>query len=190
MGRRTATRRKPRPSSSFSRARAASSCPPADKLFTEYVSAQRDVLALSYSVDYWDYLGWKDTLANRDFSERQRDYAAVRGDRQVYTPQVVINGGVAGVGSDKAQIEQAILKSRKIAGETLSLPLGLSVEGTNLVVNAPDGKKADGRSMALSDHKLGFGCDHPRREQRPHSHLPQCRSPMDQARRMERHGEN
>ena len=53
-----------------------SSCPPADKLFTEYTNRD-DVLALSFSVDYWDYLGWKDTLASHDFSERQRDYAAV-----------------------------------------------------------------------------------------------------------------
>ena len=62
-----------------------SSCPPADKLLGEYAD-RTDVLALSFNVDYWDYLGWKDTLASADNTERQRDYAAARGDGQVYTP--------------------------------------------------------------------------------------------------------
>ena len=51
-----------------------SSCPPADKLLGE-LAERKDVLALSLPVDYWDYLGWKDTLASHDYSERQREYA-------------------------------------------------------------------------------------------------------------------
>jgi hypothetical protein len=84
-----------------------SSCPPADELFEEY-SKRPDVVALSYSVDYWDYQGWKDTLAEHEFTERQKSYAAARGDRQVYTPQIVVNGRVHTVGSDKDAIAKAI----------------------------------------------------------------------------------
>ena len=57
---------------------------------------------MSLPVDYWDYLGWKDTLALHGHTNRERAYADVRGDREVYTPQVVINGIAHALGSDKA----------------------------------------------------------------------------------------
>src|SRR5882757_10198266 len=84
-----------------------SSCPAADKLIAEY-SRDPSVIALSLAIDYWDYLGWKDTLAMSGHSNRQRAYAKGRGDRQVYTPQAVIDGAVHALGSDKAAIEKAI----------------------------------------------------------------------------------
>lgn len=84
-----------------------SSCPPADRLITE-ISARDDLVTLSYPVDYWDYLGWQDTLASPANSERQRDYAAARGDRDVYTPQVVVNGQRHMVGSDRKALEAAL----------------------------------------------------------------------------------
>src|ERR687884_289212 len=76
-----------------------SSCPPADAMLGE-LARRPDVIALSLPVDYWDYLGWKDTLAQPAFSARQRAYAGARGDRQVYTPQVIVNGATPCVGSD------------------------------------------------------------------------------------------
>jgi hypothetical protein len=87
-----------------------SSCPAADALFKSY-AARADVIALSMSVDYWDYLGWKDTLASPKFSKRQRAYAKARADGQVYTPQVVINGREHVVGSSKTDIEAALKAS-------------------------------------------------------------------------------
>jgi hypothetical protein len=84
-----------------------SSCPPADKLMAELAKDQ-SLLVLSLPVDYWDYLGWRDTLANPAFTARQRGYAAARGDRHVYTPQAVINGQVHAVGSQRADIDQAV----------------------------------------------------------------------------------
>ena len=63
------------------------------------------LLALSFNVDYWDSLGWKDTLADPAFSRRQRAYAQARGDGQVYTPQVVVDGLRHVVGSDEAGID-------------------------------------------------------------------------------------
>src|SRR6476646_6666291 len=68
-----------------------SSCPPADRLMTEW-ARDPDIVALSLPVDYWDYLGWRDTLARHDFTLRQQGYSHLRGDRDVFTPQVVVNG--------------------------------------------------------------------------------------------------
>ena len=107
-----------------------SSCPPADKLLTE-LAERKDVLALSLPVDYWDYLGWKDTLASHDFSERQREYAQSRGDADVYTPQAVINGSADVVGSDRAAIETAL----KHAAETgFPVPIDLSAGEDSVTV--------------------------------------------------------
>jgi len=84
-----------------------SSCPPADQILADF-AGRPDVVALTFPVDYWDYLGWKDTLAQPVFTQRQRGYSYARGDRQVYTPQAVINGSRPRIGSDRAQIEQGI----------------------------------------------------------------------------------
>jgi hypothetical protein len=119
-----------------------SSCPPADKLLGELAS-DPSLVTISLPIDYWDYLGWKDTLANPRHSARQRAYARLRGDRQVYTPQVVVNGMVHALGSDKAAIEHAILQSRRSAA-TLSLPVSAAVVGGDLVVNVAAGKDDSG----------------------------------------------
>lgn len=84
-----------------------SSCPPADELLEKY-SKRPDVVALSYSVDYWDYQGWKDTLADHEFTERQKAYASAQGDRQIYTPQIVVNGRLHAVGSDEKAVQAAV----------------------------------------------------------------------------------
>ena len=84
-----------------------SSCPAADRLLGQ-MAQNPGIVALSLPVDYWDYLGWKDTLANPRHTARQRGYARGRGDRDVYTPQAVINGTLQTLGSDKPAIEAAI----------------------------------------------------------------------------------
>src|SRR5580693_7151049 len=98
-----------------------SSCPPADKLLGQ-LAMDPSLIAVSLPIDYWDYLGWKDTLADPRNSARQRAYSHARGDREVYTPQVVVNGSLHALGSDPDAIEQAILQSRK-GGMALSLPV-------------------------------------------------------------------
>ncbi len=85
-----------------------SSCPPADRLAEQLVEEEDDILTLVMPVDYWDYLGWKDTLASPVHSQRQRAYALNRGDRSVYTPQMVVNGGEHVVGSREAHVRAAI----------------------------------------------------------------------------------
>lgn len=115
-----------------------SSCPAADKLAGK-LATDPSLVVLSLSIDYWDYLGWKDTLALPRHSTRQRAYARNRGDRQVYTPQVVINGSVHALGSDQAAIEHAIAQSRRNPA-TLSVPVTLSVSGDQLAVSVPADK--------------------------------------------------
>ena len=115
-----------------------SSCPPADKLAGE-LAQDPSVLIMSLAVDYWDYLGWKDTLALHGHSERQRAYANTRGDREVYTPQAVINGVVHVLGSDKTAIEKAIAQTRRSAAP-LTLPVTISVADGKVTVNVPAAK--------------------------------------------------
>jgi len=112
-----------------------SSCPPADRLLGQ-LAQDPSLIALSVPVDYWDYLGWKDTLALPVDSTRQRDYALARGDREVYTPQVVVNGMVHALGSDKAAIENAIAKTRR-ESDPLSLPVSVTVADGVITVGVP-----------------------------------------------------
>jgi hypothetical protein len=121
-----------------------SSCPPADRLMGE-LAKDPTLVTLSLPVDYWDYLGWKDTLALHGNSMRQREYAITRGDREVYTPQAVINGVVHALGSDKAAIERAIAKT-KASATPLSVPVKLNVADGNVNVHVPaagDGRKGE-----------------------------------------------
>jgi hypothetical protein len=111
-----------------------SSCPPADKLLAE-LSQDPTLIPLTLATDIWDYLGWKDTLALAGHSKRQKAYSHARGDREVYTPQVVVNGAVQTLGSDRAAIERAIAQSRRNVA-TLSQPLAITVENGRLTVAA------------------------------------------------------
>src|SRR6476660_3109047 len=110
-----------------------SSCPAADKLLGE-LSRDPSLVTMSLAVDYWDYLGWKDTMALHGHSDRQRAYAEARGDREVYTPQVVVNGVVHVLGSDKAAIEKAIAQTRRNPA-VLALPLSMAVADGKVIVN-------------------------------------------------------
>jgi hypothetical protein len=87
-----------------------SSCVAADAYFAE-LAKRDDVVALSLHVDYWDYLGWRDTLGDAAYTARQRDYAAAQGTRRVYTPQIVVNGESGYVGSDRGSVNSAISQS-------------------------------------------------------------------------------
>jgi hypothetical protein len=109
-----------------------SSCPPADALLESYTKRD-DVIALSVPVDYWDRLGWRDTFASRDHTNRQRDYASARGDGQVYTPQVVISGRSHVVGSSRSAIDGAIAAA-KTALRDSQVPLRVHFEDGALIV--------------------------------------------------------
>mgnify|MGYP003127637498 CR=1 FL=1 len=87
-----------------------SSCPPADRVASELVDEDdgQNVFVLSFHVDYWDRLGWKDPYSTAAASERQRAYAKTLRDQRVYTPQMIVNGAVGFVGSDKERAEKEI----------------------------------------------------------------------------------
>jgi hypothetical protein len=119
-----------------------SSCPPADKLLGELAS-DPSLVTISVPIDYWDYLGWKDTLADPRNTARQKAYARARGDGQVYTPQAVVNGSVHALGSDKAAIEQAIAKSRKEGAMSLA-PVTLAFDDGRISLALPDAQGAAG----------------------------------------------
>jgi hypothetical protein len=121
-----------------------SSCPPADKLIGEF-AADPSLVSLSLPIDYWDYLGWKDTLADPRHTARQKAYSKLRGDREIYTPQVVVNGSLHALGSDRSAIERMIAQSRQNPA-TLALPVTLSTADDRLVIAVPDGK--DVRNLA------------------------------------------
>ena len=91
-----------------------SSCPPAEANVGA-VSERADVLALSFEVDYWDRLGWKDTFSKAAWTARQYAYARAMGQDGVYTPQVVVNGRVAGDALEPGSL--AGLMSRGDRGE-------------------------------------------------------------------------
>jgi hypothetical protein len=116
-----------------------SSCPPADKIIGE-LAKDPSVIALSMPIDYWDYLGWKDTLADARFSARQKAYSLMRGDRDVYTPQAVVNGTAHVVGSDRAGIEGAIGATRKTDG-VMSVPVSMKLTGEQITVSVAASNK-------------------------------------------------
>jgi hypothetical protein len=115
-------------------------CPAADALLGRL--ARRDgILAISWGVDYWDYLGWRDTAARPEFTVRQKAYAKVLGNGMVYTPEAVINGVAHANGSDEAKIERAIDKSFK-AFAAAQVPVRLSAVDGKLAIEigaAPKG---------------------------------------------------
>jgi hypothetical protein len=112
-----------------------SSCPPADRLMGQ-LAKDPSLVALSVPIDYWDYLGWRDTLASPAHSARQRAYARVRGDGQVYTPQIVVDGATDVLGSDQTAVEHAIAQTEQTSG-AMSLPVILSLSASTLSVKVP-----------------------------------------------------
>lgn len=84
-----------------------SSCAPANDYLRE-LAKRRNLLPLSFHVDYWDYIGWKDRFADPAFTERQRAYAAAHGKPLTYTPQMVIAGAIETLGSDRKAVEKAL----------------------------------------------------------------------------------
>jgi hypothetical protein len=110
-----------------------SSCPPADELAGELVNDPNNFV-VSFNVDYWDYLGWRDTLAKPEYSQRQYDYAKVRGDGSVYTPQMVVNGATHVVGSNRREVVTQIESSRR---QTLIADVALTLSKKMISIEIP-----------------------------------------------------
>jgi hypothetical protein len=115
-------------------------CRAADPVLRD-LSRRPGVIALTLPVTYWDYLGWKDTLALRPLTERQRAYARGRGARQVFTPQVVVDGSGFVVGSDRPALDRLIREAGQRGG--LPVPVRGETKGDRILVEvgpAPEAK--------------------------------------------------
>jgi hypothetical protein len=88
-----------------------SSCPPADQLLAE-LAQRSDIIALGFHIDYWDSLGWKDPLSTSEGTARQRSYARLLGNGQVYTPQMIVEGTREMVGSRRGEVLAALHETR------------------------------------------------------------------------------
>ena len=123
-----------------------SACPPADRLANELARDGQN-LVLTLPVDYWDYLGWRDTLASPANSARQRAYAATRGDRKIYTPQIVVNGREAAVGGDGAAVAGVVTRAE--AGDNaLTLPVAVAAMDGRVSVVVPASEARAGKRQA------------------------------------------
>jgi len=89
-----------------------SSCPPADRLLGE-LAARADIVALSFHVNYWDRLGWKDPFASESTTARQHGYARALSQSQVYTPQMMVNGVVHSPGNSQAGLDRLLVAGAK-----------------------------------------------------------------------------
>lgn len=108
------------------------SCPPADAYLGD-LAKRRDVVALAFHVDYWDYIGWKDTFADAAWTKRQREYSRSLRTTQIYTPQMVVDGGQHAVGSDRRAVERLIGDAAKL--ERPALELKRAADGLSLKVD-------------------------------------------------------
>lgn len=100
-----------------------SSCPAADQIWGE-IQKRPDVVALSFSIDYWDYIGWKDTLASHENTLRQQAYEKAMPSRQVYTPQVIIDGVQDVVGNQRSDVVNAMnARLAKTQGKRVAVAL-------------------------------------------------------------------
>lgn len=114
-----------------------SSCPPADEYLAE-LAGRGDIVALSYHIDYWDYLGWRDTLGSPANTERQRAYGRSFGDRSVYTPQAVINGRQHMSGAKRHDIAKS-MESLAGAGNGMTVDVSASYSGESILIDLGQG---------------------------------------------------
>ena len=107
-------------------------CPEADALLAELARSD-DVVALAYHVDYWDYLGWRDTMASPENTARQQEYSRAFATRSVFTPQAVVNGRDQMNGAKRGKVEGAM---RRMAGspEGMIVDVAISYEDGAMIV--------------------------------------------------------
>ena len=117
-----------------------SSCPPADAFLHE-LAERENVIALAMHVDYWDYIGWKDSFAQADFTARQRAYARLGNRKMVYTPQMVINGRDHVVGSNPKDTNRMIAAHHQ-------LPIEVDLTAVR-----------DGGTLSVTGHAMGDSTD-------------------------------
>ncbi len=130
------------------------SCPPADA-YLGRLAVRPDIVALSFHVDYWDYIGWKDPYASRETTERQRAYARVLKQRYVYTPEMVVDGIGHDTGRERGPIEALLAKAQALSPTRATPLLARNVKGPlsiKLDSFPMNGRKAD-VTLAIYDRR-------------------------------------
>ncbi len=148
-----------------------SSCPPADRILGE-LAQEENVIALGFHVDYWDYLGWKDDFASPEHTKRQRAYARAKGERTIYTPQMIVGGVDHVVGSRGMKVAKLVQKhsERRMpvtvrlerSGGTVTIRATASGDVPNAVVQLAtyspketvDIRRGENRGRKLSYHNV------------------------------------
>jgi len=117
------------------------SCPAADKILREFAESDPSILPLSFHVNYWDHLGWKDPYAAPANTSRQRNYAQLQGRRNIFTPQVVVDGVHSAIGNDHEAVNRAIRLARNTR-PTVPIAIAPDKHGYDLIISV--GAKQDG----------------------------------------------
>jgi hypothetical protein len=129
-----------------------SSCPPADALLVE-LARRPDVLALSFHVDYWDKLGWKDPFSSPAATQRQQHYADLLHLATVYTPQIVVDGKWQAVGSNRVEVRRAIDSAQRTRDH---VPIALDLRRGRAKIEIGPGGEAVPAALLL----IGFDRRH------------------------------
>jgi hypothetical protein len=129
-----------------------SSCPPAEALLVD-LARRPDVLALSFHVDYWDKLGWKDPFSSPAATQRQQHYADLLHLATVYTPQIVVDGKWQAVGSNRAEVRRAIDSAQRTRDH---VPIALDLRLGRAKIEIGPGGEAVSAALLL----IGFDRRH------------------------------
>lgn len=128
-----------------------SSCPPADKLVGVIKEEYKDqnVYVMSYHVDYWNRLGWKDPFSRKEFTQLQYNYADQFRERRVYTPQIVVNGKEHFVGSDGYRLRKRIKSYLKKTSRN-NITINSQKEGDDLQLTFEVSGETKGKKLKLA----------------------------------------
>ncbi|MFM2282092.1 MAG: hypothetical protein RLZZ444_4323 [Pseudomonadota bacterium] len=119
-----------------------SNCPKVDAAF-ERLSEEPNLVTIAYHVDYWNYLGWQDTLSAKENTDRQYNYARTLGNSNVYTPQLVLNG-IRDIKFSNREALVSRLETMRKQGEGVTVPVEATLSSDELTINIGAGQgKAD-----------------------------------------------
>ncbi len=129
-----------------------SSCPPADRVLADLArdarANGRRVYLLEFHVDYWNSLGWRDPFSDAAYSQRQREYATALAGEQVYTPQMIVNGTVEFVGSNRARADREIAAA---LARPARASVQLAIHGTLITYRVEGAPRGARLSVAVVD---------------------------------------